>query len=92
LPRTVAAYFLPTLLSADGGVTTLAGNTASFADGVGTAARFSNMYDVSVRESTGAVYVADSYNYRVRVISPGATLASQGMTVVAFLLCGEITA
>jgi DNA-binding beta-propeller fold protein YncE len=58
---------------------TLAGSgAASFANGIGTLARFNGPSGVSVRESTGVVYVADRSNYRVRAIAPGAAHAPCG--------------
>lgn len=49
-------------------VTTLAGNGAAFADGVGTNARFNNPHAPAV-DSQGNVYVADQGNFRIRKIS-----------------------
>ena len=63
---------------ADGNVTTLAGSgSASFADGLGTVAHFYNPRGITVRESTGAVFVADTSNDRIRAIAPGAAHVPQ---------------
>jgi sugar lactone lactonase YvrE len=53
-----------------GGVTTLAGNAGSFgsADGTGSAARFAYTGGVAV-DSSGNVYVADTYNSTIRKIT-----------------------
>ena len=52
-----------------GVVSTLAGfGTATWADGLGTAARFNNPNGVSV-DSNGAVYVGDTGNNRIRMVS-----------------------
>jgi hypothetical protein len=52
-----------------GVVTTLAGSTLGYADGTGTAAQFSNPWDVAV-DAVGNVYVADEFNHRIRKVSP----------------------
>ena len=71
---------LPSFL-AGGDVTTLAGSGSfafgAFADGNGAAASFNLPTGVSVRESTGVVYVADLSNYRIRAIAPGAAHVPQ---------------
>jgi DNA-binding beta-propeller fold protein YncE len=55
-------------LTPDGVVTTLAGDTADYADGTGTAAKFNQPWGVAV-DSAGYLYVADRNNHRVRRIS-----------------------
>lgn len=58
-----------------GVVSTLAGSTMGYADGTGTAARFNGPYGVAV-DSGGTVYVADSGNSVIRVITPGGAVTT----------------
>jgi sugar lactone lactonase YvrE len=63
-------------IAADGTVTTLAGNgKPGFADGRGAAAQFNGPVGVAV-DDAGIVYVADTYNDRIRRIAPDGTVST----------------
>ena len=65
----------------NGTVSTVAGDgTAGFKDGAAATARFNLPRGIAV-DSFGKIYVADSFNYRVRVISNGvvSTVAGDGV-------------
>ncbi len=52
-----------------GATTTIAGSSAGFADGPSAAARFNLPTDVAVSPDYTSLYVADSYNHRIRKIA-----------------------
>ena len=65
-----------------GAVATLAGSFSSgFADGLGTAAAFSNPGGIAV-DAAGFVYVADSGNNAVRKISPAGAVRALSRTII----------
>ena len=58
-----------------GVVSTLAGSTSGYADGTGSAAKFSQPVNVAV-DSSGTVYVADTSNLRIRKITSGGVVTT----------------
>jgi hypothetical protein len=64
----------------EGAVTTLAGGSAGFADGLGANAKFNSPMNVSVNPITRVIAVADRLNNRIRLVTPAGnvtTLAGQ---------------
>ena len=63
-------------IAPDGAVTTLAGNgSPGYADGIGRAAQFKGPVGIAV-DDAGIVYVADTYNDRIRRIAQDGTVTT----------------
>ena len=80
------------VVSPNGNISILAGSGArgGFADGAGGSARFNQPQGVAV-DSAGNVYVADSGNNRIRVVSPNGTVSTIAGTGVAGFADGAST-
>jgi hypothetical protein len=83
----VADFFNTTIrkINPSGTVTTLAGSAGQtgFTDGTGVVARFNQPYGLAV-DGSGNVYVADTYNRAVRMITPGGTVTTINGTQTRF--------
>lgn len=70
------------IAASTGVVTTIAGSSAGFLDGVGTAARFNGPIAIAT-DLNGNIYVADNNNHAVRKIAPSGlvtTIGGNGVT------------
>ncbi|WP_010299748.1 hypothetical protein [Candidatus Odyssella thessalonicensis] len=73
-----------------GGTTSLfAGSTQGYAEGTGSAARFNffNLIPSGITvDNAGTVYVADTFNYRIRTITPGGVTSTLAGTTQGFVV------
>lgn len=62
-------------ITSSGVVTTIAGSTQGFSDGLGTSAKFDSPNGVCI-DASGNIYVADFVNHKVRKITPTGTVTT----------------
>ncbi|MFY8097051.1 MAG: putative Ig domain-containing protein [Flavobacterium sp.] len=71
-------------IDSSGNVTTLAGSSTGYADGIGTEAKFSTPYGVTVDRS-GNIYVADTNNFKIRKIDSNGNVSTIAGSSFGFL-------
>ena len=71
-------------ITSSGVVTTFAGSTAGFTDGIGTAAQFNQPSGICI-DPSGNLYVADMYNNKIRKISPAGVVSTFAGSTSGFI-------
>ncbi len=71
-------------ISSDGVVSTFAGSTSGFMDGIGTNAKFLGPSGVCV-DNADNIYVADRYNHKIRKITPTGVVSTVAGSSQGFL-------
>ena len=70
-------------ISTAGNVTTLAGSTAGYSDGLGTVARFNSPYGIVI-DNSGNIYVADIGNQKIRKMTVSGQVSTIAGTTFGF--------
>jgi hypothetical protein len=78
-------------ITPSGDVTTFAGGTAGYLDGTGVAARFADGIGGIAIDASGNLFVADTYNYRIRKVSPTAVVTTYAGTGVSGDADGDVS-
>ena len=70
-------------ITPNGVVSTLAGSSQGFADGTGANAQFNFTFGLAV-DAQGIVYVSDTYNYKIRKITPNGVVSTLAGSTYGF--------